>query len=343
MNLTTNILLLLLFIIIIFCINDKENFVVSKKVVPKKVVPKKVVPKKVVPKKVIPKPVPKKVIPKPVPKKVIAKPVVKVIAKPVLKVIAKPFNTTPVNTILQYTSSSNIPTIITPNSIAPLGSNIVPVGNEISNNYVSIAPSSSNAVVNKSEISPNNVISPNTEISITNDIIKPISNVVINALQNPPGLIPDNVSQPPKNVISITNDIFKPIVNIITAPDKLITTTSTNEIPLNSSSEPQLNNSSNEPQFNNSSNEPQLNNSSSEPQLNNSSNEPQPNISLDSENLFLLDAINFNGIDYYGTDPNIFSNIDFVPDNKKYLKLRKKSKNVFTYGLPVTFDINAFN
>lgn len=96
--------------------------------------------------------------------------------------------------LLQYTAATIQPKIISSNNIVSNKLNFIPASNEVANNY---------APVNKKDI------------SITNDILTPIGNFIVNTLKNPPGPSSEEL-QKPKKELSITKDIINPIVNVIT-------------------------------------------------------------------------------------------------------------------------------
>lgn len=97
---------------------------------------------------------------------------------------------------LFYTAGNIKPTVIKLQNIVQNNTKITPSSNEIKNNYATIEKK---------------------EISITNDIVKPVSNFIMDNMKNPPKLN-DNISLPPKHKISISNDIIKPIITTIKKP-----------------------------------------------------------------------------------------------------------------------------
>ena len=329
MNITNNKTIIALFflLIIVFIIN-RETFVTKKK---KKITPKKII-KKIIPKKL-------KVFYKTIkdPKTGKTKKI-KVKTTPIIDTDVKLTNITPVVQLtnipplpLQYTAGSLEPIIISSSNTAPSSTNVIPSSNEPINNYQPV---------------------PKNEISITKDILKPIGNIIVDTIKNPPGPNTDE-PQKPKTEISITKDIVKPIVNLVTNEINQLTkqVTQTNEPPVTSLL-PMSNVASvtqtNEPPVTQI-NEPSVTQTNVAPvsSLLPMSNvapvtEPQPIMSNETDNLFLLQPIEVNNVAYYDANPNVFKNIDFVPDGDKYLNLSKISNEQYNFGLPSDFSLDDF-
>jgi hypothetical protein len=342
MNLTTNniVIILLLFGFIFFMMNkNNETFVITKK--PNKKVVKKV---KIIYKTII-DPITKK-------KKRVR---VKVVPVNQVSPIVQTTNLAPVILNNTVASVDNIASIV--DNIAPVVNNIVPVVNNIApvvNNIVptkyttSIQPTNIHKVVNSSVSQPAS-LKPKKEISITKDILKPFGNFIVNTIKNPPAP-KHTASEIPKKEISITKDILKPIneniikpvinvvANEITKSSKPAVLPITGYLPM-SSGTPVLHHQM-------SSEAPVLHHqmSSEAPVVinNQSITEPSPNILPESENLYLLEPITSNGTEFYGTNPDLFKNIDFLPDNEKYLTLNTEKHNEYSFGLPNDFIIDNF-